>query len=94
MTFDLGGFFVDASTIKTMLGIFVCYSALIIGLGAYVKIQSRKNNTDTLSSFLTGGGGLGAFSIAMIAATNSMAGGTMVTAPGLTYAVGFSGALI
>lgn len=30
----------------------------------------------------------------MIAATNSMAGGTMVTAPGLTYAKGFSGGII
>lgn len=61
---------------------------------AYVKLQSKKVSTDNLASFLTGGGGLSAFAIAMIAATNSMAGGTMVTAPGLTYAKGFSGGII
>ena len=77
-----------------MLAIFTIYSVVIIGFGVYVKIQSKRNTNDSLASFLTGGGGLGAFSIAMIAATNSMAGGTMVTAPGLTYAIGFSGALI
>ena len=77
-----------------MLAIFTIYSVVIIGFGVYVKIQSKRNTNDSLASFLTGGGGLGAFSIAMITATNSMAGGTMVTAPGLTYAIGFSGALI
>ena len=91
---DLGGFFMSNSTRITMLVIFVLYTVLIVGLGAYVKISSRRHASDSLSSFLTGGGGLGAFSIAMIAATNSMAGGTMVTAPGLTYAIGFSGGVI
>lgn len=94
MVYDLGGFTIDSSTIKTMVIIFALYSALIIGLGAYVKIQARRGGDDSLASFLTGGGGLGAFAIAMIAATNSMAGGVMVTAPGLTYAVGFSGAVV
>lgn len=89
---DLGGFFMSNSTRITMLVIFVLYTVLIVGLGAYVKISSRRHSSDSLSSFLTGGGGLGAFSIAMIAATNSMAGGTMVTAPGLTYAIGFPAA--
>lgn len=94
MTYDLGGFSITSSTIITMMIIFALYSLLIVGLGAYVKIQSKRGGTDTLSSFLTGGGGLSAFAIAMIAATNSMAGGVMVTAPGLTYAIGFSGAVI
>ena len=91
---DLGGFSMASSTQTTMLVIFLIYTVLIVGLGAYVKFSSRRNSSDTLSSFLTGGGGLGAFAIAMIAATNSMAGGTMVTAPGLTYAIGFSGGII
>ena len=94
MSYDLGGFSITSSTITTMIIIFALYSLLIVGLGAYVKIQSKRGGTDTLSSFLTGGGGLSAFAIAMIAATNSMAGGVMVTAPGLTYAIGFSGAVI
>ncbi len=94
MSYDLGGFTITQSTITTMMVIFVLYSILIVGLGAYVKYQSRKGGSDTLSAFLTGGGGLGAFSVAMIAATNSMAGGVMVTAPGLTYAIGFSGAIV
>ncbi len=94
MTYDLGGFTITSSTITTMVVIFLLYSVLIVGLGAYVKIQSKRGGNDNLSSFLTGGGGLGAFAIAMIAATNSMAGGVMVTAPGLTYAIGFSGAVL
>lgn len=94
MTYDLGGFTITRSTSVTMLVIFALYSILIVGFGLYVKAQSKKGGTDTLASFLTGGGGIGAFSIAMIAATNSMAGGTMVTAPGLGYAAGFTAALI
>lgn len=94
MSYDLGGFSISQSTITTMLVIFTIYSVSIVGLGIYVKMHSKRQNNDSLASFLTGGGGLGAFSIAMITATNNMAGGTMVTAPGLTYAVGFSGALI
>ena len=94
MTYDLGGFSITSSQIKTIVVIFALYSILIIGLGAYVKVQSRRGGNDTLASFLTGGGGLGAFAIAMIAATNSMAGGVMVTAPGLCYAIGFSGAVL
>jgi sodium/pantothenate symporter len=91
---DLGGFFIEQSTVTTMIAIFVLYSLMIIGLGAFVKYQSRLDKGGQLASFLTGGGGLGAFSIAMIAATNSMAGGTMVGAPGLTYALGFAGGVI
>ncbi len=91
---DLGGFSMSTGTRNVMLVIFVIYTILIVGLGAYVKISSKKNKSDGLSSFLTGGGGLSAFAIAMIAATNSMAGGTMVTAPGLSYAIGFSGGVI
>lgn len=91
---DLGGFSITNNTRLTMIVIFVLYTVLIVGLGAYVKIKSKRNAGDNLSSFLTGGGGLSAFAIAMIAATNSMAGGTMVAAPGLTYAIGFSGGII
>lgn len=91
---DLGGFSMTTGTMTTMVVIFIIYSLVIVGLGAYVKLQSKKVASDNLASFLTGGGGLSAFAIAMIAATNSMAGGTMVTAPGLTYAKGFSGGII
>lgn len=94
MIYNLGGFTITQSTSITMLVIFVIYSVVIVGLGLFVRSQSKKDESSSLASFLTGGGGLGAFSIAMIAATNSMAGGTMVTAPGLGYAVGFTAALI
>ena len=78
MSYDLGGFSVTASTSRVMLIIFAVYSVVIVGFGFYIKYQSKKGGKDGLASFLTGGGGLGAFAIAMIAATNSMAGGTMV----------------
>ncbi len=87
MSYDLGGFSVTASTSRVMLIIFAVYSVVIVGFGFYIKYQSKKGGKDGLASFLTGGGGLGAFAIAMIAATNSMAGGTMVAAPGLGYSV-------
>lgn len=93
-TMDLGGFSITSSTSTTMLVIFAIYSVIIVGMGFYIKAAAKKGGTDNLASFLTGGGGLGAFAIAMIAATNSMAGGTMITAPGLGYAVGFTAALI
>ena len=80
MSYDLGGFSVTASTSRVMLIIFAVYSVVIVGFGFYIKYQSKKGGKDGLASFLTGGGGLGAFAIAMIAATNSMAGGTMVAA--------------
>lgn len=94
MSYDLGGFSITSSTSRTMLIIFAIYSVVIVGFGVYIKMQSKKGNQGGLASFLTGGGGLGAFAIAMIAATNSMAGGTMVSAPGLGYAVGFTAALV
>lgn len=77
-----------------MIVMLIIYSAAIVGFGLYIKAQSRKGAKDGLAAFLTGGGSLGAFSIAMIAATNSMAGGTMVSAPGLGYAVGYTAALV
>lgn len=91
---DLGGFSISSSTSTTMLVIFAIYSVLIVGMGFYIKAAAKRGGTDNLASFLTGGGGLGVFAIAMIAATNSMAGGTMITAPGLGYAVGFTAALV
>lgn len=91
---DLGGFSISNSTATTMMVIFAIYSVLIVGFGLFVKYKSRNDKGGKLASFLTGGGGLGAFSIAMIAATNSMAGGTMLGAPGLTYAVGFATGII
>ena len=69
---DLGGFSMSESTRLTMIVIFGLYSLLIVGLGAYVKISSRRMQNDSLSSFLTGGGGLGAFSIAMIECSRSV----------------------
>jgi len=77
MAQDLGGFAIARSTSVTMLLIFSVYSIIIVGFGFYVKAQARKGGSDNLASFLTGGGNIGAFSIAMIAATNAMSGGSM-----------------
>ena len=74
MAQDLGGFTIARSTSVTMLLIFSVYSIIIVGFGFYVKAQARKGGSDNLASFLTGGGNIGAFSIAMIAATNAMCG--------------------
>ena len=35
---DLGGFSMSTGTIATMVVIFIVYSLVIVGLGAYVKI--------------------------------------------------------
>lgn len=94
MSYDLGGFSISSSTVQTIMIIFAVYSIVIIGFGAYVRYKSSKSEEGGLASFLTGGGGLGPFSIAMIAATNSMAGGTMLAAPGLTYKIGFAGGIV
>ena len=67
MAQDLGGFTIARSTSVTMLLIFSVYSIIIVGFGFYVKAQARKGGSDNLASFLTGGGNIGAFSIAMIA---------------------------
>ena len=62
MAQDLGGFTIARSTSVTMLLIFSVYSIIIVGFGFYVKAQARKGGSDNLTSFLTGGGNIGAFS--------------------------------
>ena len=94
MAQDLGGFTIARSTSVTMLLIFSVYSIIIVGFGFYVKAQARKGGSDNLASFLTGGGNIGAFSIAMIAATNAMSGGSMVAAPGLRAAQAYPHLLV
>ena len=46
---DLGGFSMASGTRTTMLVIFVLYTILIVGLGAYVKISSRRHASDSLA---------------------------------------------
>lgn len=85
---SLDGFTITSSTQSTILIIFLIYSIVIIGLGLYVKYSSKKSDESKLANFITGGGDLNAYEVAMIATTTAMAGGTMVGGPGLTYRIG------
>ena len=83
----LGGFNISGSTQMAILVVFVLYSVIVVGLGFFVKYNSRKGNA--FSDFLTGGGGLNSLEVAMISATTIMGGGVMVSGPGLVYHDGF-----
>lgn len=72
-----------------MVIVVLLYSVLIVGLGIWVKYVSNRNKDNALSGYLTGGGGLSAFEIAMFTVTSALAGGTMVGGPGLSYGFGF-----
>lgn len=87
---NLGGFSIAASSQRAILITFIAYSILIIGLGLFVK----KSSGNKLASYLTGDNGLNFLEVAMIAATTAMAGGSMVSGPGLTYKVGFIYSLV
>lgn len=90
---DLGGFSISLSTQNTIVWVVVIYSVVIVALGLFVKYQRKKNSQNRLSSFLTGGGGLGSFEVAMVSMTFGLAGGTMISGPGLTYGSGFISAV-
>ena len=54
------GFTISASTQQAIMIVFILYTAIIVGLGAYVKFASRnENSSQKLAGFLTGGGNLG-----------------------------------
>lgn len=86
---NLAGFFIEASTQKAILLVFIFYSIIILGLSAMVKLQSKRDSGSKFSSFMTGSGQLKTIEVALITATTAMAGGTMLSAPGMTYKVGF-----
>ena len=84
---DLGGFSITQRTQLDIILVVVIYSIVIVSLGLYVKRKGSEGSK--LSHFLTGGGGLNGFEVAMISMTFGLAGGTMVSGPGLSYGVGF-----
>ena len=88
------GFTVSASTQRMIIVVFIIYSLVIMGLGLYVKLASRRSsNTDKVADFLTGGGNLGSLAVGLIMVTNIMSSGGMVGGPGLSYGTGFIWAL-
>ena len=91
---QLGGFSIRASSQRTILVIFILYMAVILGLGIAVKIMNSRKKGGGFSNFLTGGGNLSALETAMVAATSLMAGGVMISAPGMAYRDGFIYTLI
>jgi sodium/pantothenate symporter len=84
------GFTISPSTQNGILVVFLLYSVAIVLLGLYVKYASKNESANQkLSSYLTGGGGLGPVALGMLIFTNLMASGGMVGGPGLGYNVGF-----
>lgn len=84
------GFVISESTQRGILFVFIAYSLAIVLLGLYVKRASKGENANQqVSSFLTGGGGLGAISLGMLIVTNLMSSGGMIGGPGLGYSFGF-----
>ena len=77
----------DSDKITVIMIVFILYSALIVGLGLYVKYAETRglSEKDKLKSFLTGGGSLGPISIGLITCTNLMSSGVMIGEPGLSY---------
>lgn len=84
------GFTISASTQQAIMIVFILYTAIIVGLGAYVKFASRnENSSQKLAGFLTGGGNLGSLAVGLIMVTNIMSSGGMVGVPGMSYGTGF-----
>ena len=84
------GFTISASTQQAIMIVFILYTAIIVGLGAYVKFASRnENSSQKLAGFLTGGGNLGSLAVGLIMVTNIMSSGGMVGGPGMSYGTGF-----
>ena len=88
---DLGGFSIPKSNQTQIIAVIAVYMLVVVAFGFFVKWQSSRQNASggKMASFLTGGGNLGMVSVAMITLTNVLAGGTMVSQPGLNYNVGF-----
>ena len=83
------GFTISASTQQAIMIVFILYTAIIVGLGAYVKFASRnENSSQKLAGFLTGGGNLGSLAVGLIMVTNIMSSGGMVGGPGMSYGTG------
>lgn len=85
---DLGGFSITYSQRSQMVAVVLAYSVLVVGLGLFVKIKGKKHEENKLAGYLTGGGGLNSFEVAMFTVTSALAGGTMVGGPGLSYGFG------
>ena len=84
------GFTISASTQQAIMIVFILYTAIIVGLGAYVKFASRnENSSQKLAGFLTGGGNLGSLAVGLIMVTNIMSSGGMVGGPGMSHGTGF-----
>lgn len=86
---ELTGFSISPLVQKTIFIEFILYSAIIVGLGTYLKVIRKANKSGRFSDFLTGGGGLNSVEVALLTAMTLMGGGTMISAPGLTYRDGF-----
>ncbi|MCD8197746.1 MAG: hypothetical protein LUE24_11395 [Lachnospiraceae bacterium] len=85
---DLGGFMISRTQQVQMIIVIVLYSVVVVALGLYVKGGTGKDK-GKLAHFLTGGRGLNSLELAMVTMTFGMAGGTMVSGPGLSYGRGF-----
>lgn len=80
------GFSVSTENIRTILIVFFIYSLLIVGLGLYVRISSKKmSDKDKITAYLSGNGNLGPISVGMIAVTNLLSAGALIGNAGMVY---------
>ena len=86
---ELTGFSISPAVQRTIFWEFILYSVIIVGLGAYLKMMKKAKRESRFADFLTGGGGLNSVEVALLTAMTLMGGGTMISAPGLTYRDGF-----
>lgn len=88
------GFDISPKTIITIVAVFILYSIMVVGLGAFVKYSERKQSEDQkLKDFLTGGGSLGPIAVGMLTFTGMMSAGGAVGGPGTGYSIGFTWAV-
>jgi len=85
------GFELNSSTVRTVFVVLILYSIIVVGLGLYLRIQTRKDTADVrFKNFLMGGKSLGPLSLAMLTFTAMSTSGSAVGGPGSSYMIGFS----
>lgn len=83
------GFSINQTSRIVITVIFVLYSLFVIGTGYMVQRQNRGlSGKDKVTSFLTGGGGVSSFGIAMLSLTSVFSAGVMIGNVGRVYANG------
>lgn len=84
------GFELTRSAQIGMITVFALYSALVIGIGLFVRWGSKGSSaSEKVASFFTGSGNLGPVALGLLLVTNMASSGAMIGGPGLGYGIGF-----